>query len=69
MASALETTLLMSMESSLGVRVIQLELRVEDLLDILIGKGGKVSAEKVGEEGEEFVCMVKTNRMGAMSKY
>ena len=59
----------MSMESLLGVRVIQLELRVESLLDILIGKGGKVLAEKVGEEGEEFVGVVKTNRTGAISKY
>ena len=59
----------MSMESLLGVRVIQLELRAEGLLDILIGKGRKVSAEKVGEEGEEFVGVVKTNRTGAISKY
>ena len=58
----------MSMESLLGVRVIQLELRVESLLDILIGKGGKVLAEKVGEGGE-FVDMLKTDRTGTMSKY
>ena len=68
-ASASETALLMSMESSSGERVIWLEPEGEGSPDILFGDGGKVSAEKVGEGGGEFVGVIKFNTMGAMSEH
>ena len=58
----------MSMESSLWERDIWSEPEPEGLLDILIGEGGKVSLED-GEEGGEFVGVVKFDTMGAMSEY
>ena len=51
-AKASETALLMSVESSLGERVIWPELE-GDLPDILLGEGGKVSVEDVGKGGAE----------------
>ena len=52
-ASASETALLMSMESSSGEREIQPEPGAEGSLDILIGKGGKVLMDE-GEGGESI---------------
>ena len=67
-AKASETALLMSAESSPGLRVIWLEPE-GDSPDILFGEGGKVSVEDVGERGGEFVGVVKFNTTGAMSKH
>ena len=68
--SASETALLMSMESSSWEREIWLEPEVEGILpDILMGEGGKVSVEEIGEEGGEFVSVVKFNTMGTMSEH
>ena len=66
-ANALETALLMSMESSPGERVIWPE--PDGSPDILFGDGGKVLAEEVGEGGGEFVGVIKFNTMGAMSEH
>ena len=57
------------MESSLQERVIWPEPEGEGSLDILFGKGGKVSAGKIGEDGGEFVSIVKFNMTGTMSKH
>ena len=67
-ARALETALLMSAESSPGERVIWPELE-GNLPDILLGEGGKVSVEDVGEGGVEWVGVVKYDMMGAVSEY
>ena len=67
-AKASETALLMSAESSPGLRVIWLEPE-GDSPDILFGEGGKVSVEDVGERGGEFVGVVKFNTTGAMSEH
>ena len=66
---ALETALLMSMESSLWERIIWPEPEAGDLSNILMGEGGKVSAEETGEEEGEFVGFIKFNTMGVMSEY
>ena len=50
-------------------RVIWPEPEGEGSLDILFGKGGKVSAGKIGEDGGEFISVVKFDTMGIMSKY
>ena len=67
-AKASETALLMSAVSSSGERVTWPEPEGESP-DILLGEGGKVSVEDVGEGGEEFVGVVKCDTTGAMSKY
>ena len=59
----------MSAESSLWERVIWLEPEAESLSDILVGEGGKVSVEEMGEEGGEFVGVIKFDMTGTMSKY
>ena len=68
-SSASEMALLMSMESSLWKGEIWLEPKVEGLLDILMGEGRKALTEKVGEEGGEFVSVIKFDTMGVMSEY
>ena len=68
-ASASETALLTSTEISLGERVIWPEPEPEGLLDILIGEGGKMSAEEMGKGGGEFISIIKFNTMGVMSEY
>ena len=50
-------------------REIWLEPEGEYLPDILFGDGGKVSADEVGEGGEEFISVVKFNTTGAMSEH
>ena len=67
-AKALETALLMSVESSPGERVIWLEPE-GDSPNILFGEGGKVSVEEVGERGGESISVVKCDTTGAMSKH
>ena len=59
----------MSVESLLQEREILLELEGEGLPDILVGEGRKVLVEETGEEGGEFVNVVKFNTMGVMSEY
>ena len=59
----------MSTESSLQERVIWPELEGDGSLDILIGEGGKVSVDEVGEEGGEFIGVIKFDIMGTMSEY
>ena len=59
----------MSAESSSQKRVIWLELEAEGSLDILIGEGRKVLVEETGEEGGEFVNVIKFNTIGVMSEY
>ena len=59
----------MSTESLLWEREIWLEPEGECLPDILFGDGGKVSADEVGEGGEEFISVVKFNTTGAMSEH
>ena len=61
--------LLMSVESLSGKRVIWLEPRAEGLLNILVGKGRKMSAEEIGKGGGEFISVVKFDLMGMMSEY
>ena len=68
-ASASETALLTSVVSSSKERMIQLKPRMEGLLDILVGEGGKVSAEEIEEREGEFVGIVKFDTMDMMSKY
>ena len=68
-ASASETALATSAESSLGEKESQPEPEPKGLPDILFGDGRKVLVEEVGEGGEVCVGVVKINRMGAMSKY
>ena len=67
-AKASETALLMSAVSSPGERVTWPEPE-EELPDILLGEGGKVLVEDVGEGGAEWVGVVKYDMVGAMSKY
>ena len=67
-AKALETALLMSVESSPGERVIWPELE-GDSPDILFGEGGKVSVEDVDEGGGESISVVKCDMTGIMSKH
>ena len=60
----------MSAESSLWKREIWLEPEVDRILpDILMGEDGKVSVEEIGEEGGEFVSVVKFDTMGTMSEH
>ena len=61
--------MLMSMESSSWKGEIWLEPEVESSLDILMGEGRKASTEEVGEEGGEFVSVIKFDTMGVMSEY
>ena len=67
--SALETDLLMSVESSLQEGEIWLKPEVEGSLDILMGEGRKALMEEVGEEGGEFVSVIKFDTMDVMFKY
>ena len=69
MASASEMALLMSAESSPGESVMWPEPEEDGLPDILFGEGGKVLVEDMGEEGGEFIGVVKCDMTGAMSKY
>ena len=48
---------------------IWLEPKVEGSLDILMGEGRKALTEEVGEEGGEFVSVIKFDTMGVMSEY
>ena len=51
-------------------REIWLEPEVEGILpDILMGEGGKVSVEEIGEEGGEFVGVIKFDMTSVMSKH
>ena len=68
-AKALETALLMSVESSSGKRVTWPEQEGDDSPNILFGEGGKVSVEDVGKGGGEFVGVVKFDMMGMMSEH
>ena len=70
-ASTSETALLTSAKSSLEVKETWPEpvAGVEGSPDILMGEGGKVLAEEMGEGGGEFVGVIKFNTMGVMSEY
>ena len=54
-ASALETTLATSANSSSGEKESWLESEPKGLPDILLDKGGKVLVEEVGKGGEDCI--------------
>ena len=59
----------MSVESSSQEGEIWLKPEVEGSLDILMGEGRKALMEEVGEEGGEFVSVIKFDTMDVMFEY